>query len=382
MAEVQRRWLRLPERARLALLILAVVICTGARLSNHAGGDPLSGPDWPELLPHLETADGREILSWFTGDWVQHNGYYRPLSSLSFLLDYVAVGEDHPLYWRLHNLVLMAGVAALLAALTRALTGSDAAGLVAGVVSMGARTEGAVMFRVSPRTDVLCALFLPASLLWMLSWARGSGPGALAAALVAAGLSVLSKEAGLLLGALVPLTLWAKGASRRRITVAAGACLAVLLVYWLARSHFLQVPAWSLSMPVRQFPLHSRGLVVLRTVLPVAWSVHAWAGFVPIQLLLATTWLRALGDLAELAQWPLVAVHRVRLLLLGVLWQVAAVVPVTNYALLSPQYLYLPGLGDCFLWGCAVAGAAAIAGRRLSHLRPAQEQRQTPVSPQ
>jgi len=278
--------------------VLAVVTCTCARLSGYVDGRPLEGPDWPELLPHLETVDVREALSWFTGDWVQHNGYYRPVSSYSLLLDYLVVGEHRPVWWRVHNLLLMASVAALLAVLTRALTGSDAAGLVAGVVSMGARTEGAVMFRVSPRTDVLCALFLPASLLWMLSWARGGRPGFLAAALVAAGLSVLSKEAGLLLGALAPLTLWAGGASQRRITVAAGACLAVLLVYWLARSHFLQVPAWSLSMPVRQFPLHSRGLVVLRTVLPVAWSVHAWAGFVPIQLLLATTWLRALGDLA------------------------------------------------------------------------------------
>ncbi len=87
------------------------------------------------------------------------------------------------------------------------------------------------------------------------------------------------------------------------------------------------------------------------------------------------------GGPGGLAQWPLVALYRVRLLLLGVLWQVAAVVPVTNYALLSPQYLYLPGLGDCFLWGCAVAGAAAIVGRRLSRPRPAPERRQTPPAP-
>lgn len=362
-AAVGELWQRPPRWGRTAMLLLAVGAITGIRAGQHANGLELAGRDWPELLPHLRAADGREALSWWTGDWVQHNGYYRPLTSCSLYFDYRLTGEGWPRWWRMHNVVLIALTAMLLALLTRALAGSDLAALVAGTTSTGWLVEWTIVQHITPRTDVLCALFMLAALLLALQWAKGGRAHLLAGALACVALSALSKEMALLLAALVPLTLWAAGAPRRRSVIATAACIVLLVAYWLLRSRALDQPLWQPTAHIREHALPSRAMVLAMVMVPLVPSLSFYRSLDLPMLTLCNTWLHFAEDLASVVQYPLAGLHRARLLLLGLLWK-ASIWPLTGFALVTPHYLYIPRLGDCLLYGCAAAQLVSMLSRR------------------
>jgi len=348
------------------MLLAVVALATCVSGGRYVDGSPLRGFDWPVILPHLRTADLREALGWWAGDWVQHNGYYRPIPSCSFWLDYRIAGESHPAWWRIHNVLLMAVVSCLLATFVRLLTESRVAGLVAGLFATSGPVAGRIVGHVSPRTDVMCALFLLAALIFSLRWLRtGRRRDLLGAALMAA-LSGCSKETGVLLAFLLPLVLWSVRAPLRRAAVLSGVVIAVLAGCWLLRSAALHMSPLDLRPPVRQFPAQSRLGVFLDVVLPVYRDRFFYRSVSAIAFLTPWPWLVVLADLIALAQWAFTGLFRPRLLVLGVLWKAITVWPVLGYLLIARHYHYIPDLGDGLLYGCA---AAYVWSRIRKHLR-------------
>jgi len=161
--------------------------------------------------------------------------YYRPVLTLSLMLD-AQIGGTSPWIYHVSNVLQHAAASALLLAFLTAL-GTGLPGALAAALLFAAHPALAgVVSWVPGRVDALLALFLLASALGGLSYLRKGGWGGAALHLAGYALAAFTKEIGVLLP--IPLTLWALAepqAGRRRLLRLAPAWGAILVAWFLLR---------------------------------------------------------------------------------------------------------------------------------------------------
>ena len=359
--------------------------------------------DWPRFFTETETATSNESFE----------RVYRPLSTLSYALDYALGGLD-PRGYILHNLLLHALSAGLCVAVFWALTGSPWLGAAAGL-ALGlhpVQTEPVnwptgratllfgVFYLISVRLYLVAARRGKVST-WSSSSADGGGEPTAAAATsgipagsaaglwaiswLAAAASLLSKEMAVTLPASLLLAEWLlppdPGArwKRRLAHLAPYAALAVgflgtraaLLGSGVAREEYWGGSPWKtlqvmgkvmaryaslLALPVGQNIEHTVSIP------ETWWDAPSLAGFALV------------AAVAGLALWLR---RRRPVVSFGLLWMGVGLAPVSNlipfYGLIAERHLYLItagfglALGDALLWLCGGAErrralAAALAG--------------------
>jgi hypothetical protein len=325
-----------------------------------------------------------------TGWWAEPgHGLYRPLTTLSFALDW-SLAPGSAAWFHLTNALLHAAASALVVLLLACFF-APAAALFGGLVFALHPVHVEAVANVVGRADVLASVFvLAACVLWTAEHAHPSWRGIRAAAVAALfACALLAKESAVMLPALLLLLDAARGAVSRhavreylRREATAFSALAVTLAGFLAlRASVLGGLAPSRLDPavevaastgerlltaLQAWPHYLRLLAFPRTlladygprVLTPADGVTAGAALGALLLLGAVG-----GGLVALARGR----HR---LALGLLWFALAILPVSNLllpigVLVAERTLYLPS----FAASVAAAGAAAAAGARAGGRR-------------
>jgi tetratricopeptide (TPR) repeat protein len=398
---------RLAARPRLLVTLAAALPYLGT-----LGDDPVLDDGWAALDNPLVWRLGnagrifRELYG-YAGD-PSVRGPYRPLTTLSYALDWAVHGRWTPGYHAV-NLALHAAASLLVLALARRLFGAAAAAGQAARVERPALLA-ALLFAVHPchveavatifgRTEPLSAALALGGLLLALRWRDGWWRLPAGVLVLAAG--VLSKEVALVTPALFLLVAVAlpaaaglearpgllapegRRAARRAAGVAAALSLTVLpylagkgteLAAARVARWFGDAPASSVALSMSRvmgeywrilaFPAFLGGDFAYAARLPTL--DRPTAGFAVATL----AWLAILG-LAGRLLWK----RRAPVVAVGLLWTFVGLLPVMQIipvgVLLAERLLYLPSAGFCL--------AAAGAFERLT--APAAAGRGAPARP-
>lgn len=367
-----RRLLAEPERGRRMYPVLLLLFTLIVWFPSLFAGLDLGNPD---DFYHITQAalhhSPEDVAKWFTrGYWAYTHFEYRPLTRLSLLANYL-IGGPRPWIFHLGNVLLHFASALLLAAVM----------VSAGAPIWAARLSGAVaaifppgqmaVIWINGRQDLLCAALLLAGLYFFLRWLDGRHSANLAGAAACALLSALAKEPG----ATAPIIMLAAALlfrtkrTRWRRLLAVGVVSVLLLPYvWL------RLKAWPMDQYLAQNAPQLRpikvGLVWLFRDL-LAPRPYEIATDVPAQgLYIFLSRGFHLFVLEQVAFWAglVVLVRRQwRLLVLGIVWQIALFLPVYNlyWNPAFRHYRYLPHLGTAMLVGLAAWELAGWSASRM-----------------
>jgi protein O-mannosyl-transferase len=308
--------------------------------------------------------------------------YYRPLLTVSYLLDRAVFGElatrgPHAVNVLLHALstLLVAWLALrLFAGRAHARWAALGAGLLFAVHPI--HTESVSW--ITGRSDVLATCLLLAALALAARLRSGAGPGAIAGSLLLFALATLSKEVALVGVGLLPILLWALPApeperprcSSQRERWLIGGYALVALGYGLLRA------AAGTESGLGRFEggvaaaagrlLAALGYYLLKVVWPPPQSAL-------VVELPAAGWGALVGSLAiAFLVWAgLRARQGQRQWLLGGLWVLVPLLPALPVAIsrlaeapVAERYLYLPSVGVSWLFAGALTLALERLGRR------------------
>ncbi len=137
--------------------------------------------------------DAAQVLNFF--NLGRGNGFYRPLTWLSFVLDYQLWG-DNPTMWRLVNLLINLGGVALLWGLVTALAGGRAGTLAALFLAVKPAHPGSITW-IDGRFDTLTTLMYLGCVAAFVAYRRSGRRVYYDLALIALLLAILAKEIGL-----------------------------------------------------------------------------------------------------------------------------------------------------------------------------------------
>ena len=317
-----------------------------------------------------------------------HNPY-RPVVNVTYAIDRALWGTG-PFGYHLTNVLLHAVVVLLLHALIRRAL-ADARGRTSGSGPAGRPADdwiafaGAALFAVHPlfseavgyisgRSELLCAMFFLAGLLWARAAVAGSTAAGFAAALFAA-LALLSKEVGLVFPVVALAYDWlvlpgGTAEKRRRTTIVFVPCV---VAAGAAAAWRLSAAAGPVSFEAPLLNLWTQAIVIWRylalLVVPAGQSImHA------VHRVTSATDVRALAAVAGLLLLLVVSVRvrgRQPLVPFGVVFFLAAMAPSSSVVALregmAEHRVYLASAG-VFI---AIAGAVALLPAVSTGRRPA-----------
>ncbi|MFA4016679.1 MAG: hypothetical protein RUDDFDWM_001789 [Candidatus Fervidibacterota bacterium] len=293
-----------------------------------------------------------DIVGWFCGDWVGKNGFYRPITSISLLIDYKLWGDRRSGYiltaWLLHVLTTL-----LFALLIEAVTG-DGSVAVAGMVSFAlvwyAPSVVTLTF-MSTRPDVLCVPLVMATLMLGLKWSYCGHPKWLMLACVMTVISLWAKEIACVLPLLMLTCVLAGWHNEHKPDLSRSAIaiffMAVVVFFWLLAYHS--------SLPEA---MHKHGMLAMKPerfatqlyilsirLLPYVSELPTWLIAIPYSLLtMRTVYLflqMCLFAVLLMLSWR----HARSALPFPFLWIVVASLPLIPVRLWSPHYFYLSSFG-------------------------------------
>lgn len=309
--------------------------------------------------PRIRTAtveNGRAIVA--GGYWyaVPTAGLYRPLTTLSYLVNYSVLGDGaSPAGYHWINFLLHEGNVALVYALAALLFGEAAPAMaVAAIWGVHPLLTEAVS-NVAGRADLLAAMGVLAGL---LCYIRGGRSGWLAAAQA---LAVFSKESGVVLPVL--MLLYDVTFEKRRRAVAYAAVLAPIAVFFILRI----VAGVHMRVEPGDNPLVTADFFASRVTAVNVVGRYLWLFLWPARLSADYSY-----NAIAVSPWPgagvllaagagVLAVLAPRLPRFFLLFFLISLAPVSNMGVLigsimAERFLYLPSLG---LAGCVVAAAYA-----------------------
>ncbi len=364
LAEPQRA-----HRAYPAVLLLFTLIVWFPSL--FAGLDLANPDDFYHITQAALHHSPEDIAKWFTrGYWAYTHFEYRPLTRLSLLANYLIAGP-RPWAFHLGNVFLHFACALLLAAVMVLAGAPIWAARLSGVVAAVFPPGKMAVVWINGRQDLLCGALLLAGLYFFLRWLGGMRPANLIGAAACAVLSALAKEPGatapILMLAAALLIPTRRALSRRLVAV--GVVCGLLVPYvWL------RLKAWPMDQYLTQNAPQLRpvevGLVWLFREL-LAPRPYEIATEVPAQGLYIVFSRRLhLFVLEQVAFWAglvLLVRRQWRLLVLGIVWQIALFLPVYNlyWNPAFKHYRYLPHLGTAMLVGLAAWELAGWAAGRM-----------------
>jgi len=301
--------------------------------------------------------------------------YYRPLVTLSFLLDLSGGGEAATALAHATNLLLHVLATWLVWLLARRVLGDDAreAALVAAALFAVHPLHVESVNWICARTDVLSTLFVVAAGLAALGWRDRRSTASLVAAALFVLLALGAKEVGVVAALLLPALLWlaprpaaAPAFDGRAMALGAVALLLPLTLYAWAR----QATATGIGDPLDLGPLltlvalgRSTAWYLLKIALP--WPMQHLAGWGDLPSLIGSGLIllaTAAAGYAAIQRWRR---QRDGVPLLGLLWFLLALAPALWVAIsfgtrapVAERYAYLPSVGAALLAGWAWARLA------------------------
>lgn len=333
------------------MIVALVVTLTLVLLANAPALDAWFAAD--DFL-WLEISRLDDVLRSFVGPW-GHGAAWRPLSRVSFYVDYLLFGLDaRP--WHVVNLLWHTTAATLLAALLYRLTRDATFSLATAAIFALLPMQYENTLWISARSHAIALAGALASLIvldrYLLEPSRRRLLGA--AALLAA--AMLTYEAAVYtvpLAVLVVLARW-RAVSARTAMVALGTLSAVLLVYLVARRQVLAGASLYAVRPAGEYLTAAFG----RRLLDVGGALLG-------QIRPSPWWFVAAGVIAAI-----VAPRTIALAALGAVVVVIGFAPFAVVEGFGPRFTYASQAGVAMLLAAAVTGLARLrlAGRPLATL--------------
>lgn len=316
----------------------------------------------------LRTLDGETIERLLTTHYWdmtgKAGGLYRPLSALSFYLDYQLYGKN-PQGYHAANATLNASVCVLVFLLVYLLFANVELAVVTSLLfaSLPLHTENVAW--IAGRTDLIATFYMLLSLLAYAWWrARGAWMGFVLAALAFI-LALLAKEFALVLpplivvleiGSFAPLKRWRGGLDRKRWATVVVTFFGLSACYFAARKAVL-------GHSVQSFEPFATGFVetlalstsifahyVYKLVFPFVLNAE-WEAPTPTGLLNVHS-LAGIAMLAVIA-YAIRRYHRHGEVVLAIAVFVIGIAPVLNLfpvtEVSAERFLYFPSLGFCLL---------------------------------
>jgi protein O-mannosyl-transferase len=288
------------------------------------------------------------------GLWTAAPGAFRPLTTLTFVVNRLLTGEA-PLWFHATNLLLHIAVAlAILLLCSRILGDSVGPGPMSVALTFGVLPVGVdAVAWAAGRSDVL-STFL--SILTVLAHARGRRTGRIVA-VVAFGLAVLSKESALcVLPILLTYDLLFRGRPARSWAGSYVGLFAVLVAYLSTRMALAQPPTFPNGIASFRALLFGAATYLPRIVIP--YRLQAFEAYVPLSLgrSLAVLLGMVAVTVALLALVRSGTGTRARVAAFGWFWCLFGLAPV---AFVAPE---VGELGDHFAYFPAVGLAIAASG--------------------
>ncbi len=348
--------------AHLAIIFVAVFICYANTLNHNFVYD-----DKDEMLENPIIHSLRNVPRFFT---TSTYGYYRPLRTLVWAIDY-AFWKEKPSGYHMTNLILYVFACWSLYWFLVLLFQNHAQALITSLLFLTHPIHTESIAWISGRGDPLAATFLFLSLCCTIRWAhnspargRSKGFGLWAVAMILFVFSVLSKESGITLPIiLIALTACSHREQplvRRRLLWSATASGVILLLLILLRFHVLRslTPSNSPINDSRWNNVLFAAMAFWRYVGLMAVPVNLSADYPAAESLILNGSSVVSAILGHIAVTTLVAVLIVKRrtgACFAIVWIYATYLPVSNLVPLnqsfSEKYMFLPVLGMCILLG-------------------------------
>jgi hypothetical protein len=296
-------------------------------------------------LPDLGRGFIKDDFAWIAGSrteggagWLElfrrHNGFYRPLVSLTFAVNERLAGQE-PFWFGLTNLLLVLACVLAIFALCRSLGLTfEASALAAAAWGLNPHGVGGSVMWISGRTSLLATLFAVLAAVFLLR-------RHLVAAWLSSFLALSSKEEATLLP--LVLAVWQVALSPGSRLQRWRCGLRTLAVLSTAAAGYLVLRAqtgaflpWTAPAYYR-FTLSPRDVV--RNVLEYADRSATFSVIV------------AVGALAVLQRWPRISPARRPLLLAGCVWCAGGFAPTILLPVRSSLYVLLPSVGVVMVLG-------------------------------
>jgi len=382
-AEATTAGRRSDARTRLSLLLPALVFCLGILAFLPTLRNGFVWDDQYVVKDNALIRDVRNIPRFFTErfGWDPSSPFpqfvfYRPLVSLSLLLDYLG-GQGAPWLFHLTNVLLHALTALAVYYLGLVLLRTRTGAGVLGVVFALHPVHTEVVAFVANRCDLLAGLF---SVVSVYSYLRASRTATQhrnvwrAASLVALALALLSKENALMVP-LVMAAAWlllpaAQGAStRRRRRPDWWPHLLLAVAFFLLRQAVVGYLGSGVQLAGAPLRVAATAKIFWAYVCLVLLPVWSSPRYEPSLDLGVADWLSIALWVAAL--WAVYrAARRTPLLAFGVAWFLLVLLPTSNVlevsgALMAERWLYLPSVGLLL----AVVSAGETVPARFWHKR-------------
>jgi hypothetical protein len=284
------------------------------------------------------------------------NPYYRPLTTMTFALDYRLWG-DRPSGYHATNLLFHLAACALVFLLLRRLTTHPGASTLAAALFAAHPAHVEPVAYISARADILCGLFLAGSFLFYLERLRSDSHRFGVLSWAAFLLALLSKVVAVILPVMIALhlILVVKRPRRALLLVPYAAITASFL---LVRSLVVGMSTWGNEpLSVRVSTAATILVTYVRDALlpsdpPVFHDVALRTS--PADPAVILSWVALLG-IAGLAAF---AARRLPVTTLGAAWFFAGLLPVSGVitilhpAPMASRYLYVPLIGAAIVVGC------------------------------
>jgi Flp pilus assembly protein TadD len=318
-------------------------------------------------VPKILTHDSFE--GWRPGGSSSAGGRYRPLSLLTFALEVECFGLNAG---RMHtfNVVLYALCAILLFVVLRTLLGTDRTALafLASLLFVAHPLHTEVVANIKSRDELLCLIFLLATLLAAIRYTVRPGAGMLLGTALCFALALLAKEMALSGIVLIPLALWTFGNTKpRTLGAIAGGLGAALLAYIIMRGMAIgfpgdRAPTDILSNPFVNASLSERYatvFLVLGKYLGLLVLPHPLLWDYSYRHIEVVDWASPLAFVSLVLHLLLAAYVVIRIRLrdvaaFGILFYLVSLFTVSNLVLpvggiMAERFLFIPSLGFCLI---------------------------------
>ena len=349
--------------------------------ANSLGGSFI-GDDKAFIVYNRVVQSPRNVAQFFADPSAAAEGalkgdVYRPLTSLSYALDY-AVWKLNSSGYHLVNIILHAANSALVYFLILLVSGDYFIALVTGLLFSAHPVQTEAVAWISGRSSVLFLFFYLSSLILYIRSAGGRRKGFYPASVLCFALSLLSKE----MAATLPLVIVAydihfsgrEGVGRR---------ILAYIPYFLAALFFIAIRSTVLGKlgqfegwgdPYKLFLTMLTVVVDYIRILIFPLKLHTANYIIPmagsfreIRILFSA------GVLAAIAAMMPVLFRRLRLVSFSTCWFFITLLPVLNIipikAFQSERFLYLPSIGFCAI----VAYGLSIINRKSARKAPGKE---------
>lgn len=288
------------------------------------------------------------------------SGYYRPITTLSYMID-VALWGNNPRGFHGTNVLLHALCSVLVYVFAASLRIHPSTALLAALLFALHPVHTESVAWISGRTDLLCTLFLLLSLLTFPK-SREDPPGKRrvlfqAGSLLTFLLALWAKETAIVLPLLLPLYEEVSMCSARN---AAPSFVRRHIGYWITAVFYIVLRVFALHRLGPTTGQHAKGLPIRLLTAPkivgcylkqMIWPLHlnAEIDIVPVRSPLDMSFLLSVGTIIALLLIALRLRKTHRPLFFGILWFFLALLPVSNLIPLQDEvadrFLYTPSIG-------------------------------------